>query len=115
MLETNKMENYEKGPIKVENSNRNPSVYLGSDLIQMRIGRSLIPNPKITRAHSKAIRRTHRVSVRKGNITCRHPSGPNLERAEMPGGDSVARQRALIGNSLDDEQWSDDLYNPSSH
>ena len=112
MLETNKMENCEKGTMKVENGNRNPSVSLGSDLIQMKIGRSLIPSPKVTRAHSKTIRRTRRVSIRKGNVICRHPSGPNLKRAEMPGSDGVARQRALIGNYLDDEQWSDDLYNP---
>ena len=89
MLETNKMENREKGPIKVENSNRNPSVYLGSDLIQMRIGRSLIPSPKVTRAHSKAIHRTYGDSTRKGNATtCRHPSVPSFKRNEMSGGDN---------------------------
>lgn len=42
MLNTNEMENCEKeserdgkDPIKIEDGNRNPWVYLGSDLIQM--------------------------------------------------------------------------------
>ena len=33
----------------------------------------------------------------------------------MSRGDSVARQRSLVDNSLNDEQRSDDLPNPSSH
>ena len=32
-----------------------------------------------------------------------------FERAEMPRGDGIFRQRALVGNPLDDEQRSDDL------
>ena len=82
----------------------------------MKIYRSLIPIPKFAKVYSAPIHRTHGDPIRKGNVTtCRNSSAPNFERAEMSGGDIVARQRALVGNSLDDEQWSDDLSNPPSH
>ena len=37
-----------------------------------------------------------------------------MEQTGVPGGDSVAGQRALAGNVSNDEQWSNDLTNPSS-
>ena len=121
----NKMENLRgdgrsegggKGLIRVEDGNRNPWVYLSLGIILMRIGRSLNLNPRFVRAHSMPIYRTRVVPVGKGTTaTRRNLSAPSSERAEMSGGESIARQRALVGNSLDDEQWSDDLFNPLSH
>ena len=41
---------------------------------------------------------------------------PRIERDDIvtPGGDGVARQRAPVGDSLNNEQWSDDLPDPVS-
>ena len=62
---------------------------------------------------SSPIRRAHGVSIRKGMTTTRQlPSVPGLERTEMPGDDGTARQCALVGNFLNDEQRSDNLSNP---
>ena len=66
-----------------------------SDLVLMEIDRSLDPNTE------------------KGTGTTRRlASTPKVERTGISTDDGVARQRALVGNSANDEQWSDDL---SSH
>ena len=60
--------------------------------------------------------RTRGVPTRNGSTTVRQlPSAPCFERTETSGDESVARQGALIGDSLNDEQWSDNLSNPSLH
>ena len=80
----------------------------------MEIDRSFNLNLRLTRVHSVLIRRIGAVSVMNDTTpTRRPPSTPCFERADTPGSDSVARQRALVGDSLNDEQWSDDLFNPS--
>jgi len=38
---------------------------------------------------------------------------PNIEQTGASTGDGVTRQRAPVGNPLDDEQWSDSLSDPS--
>ena len=82
-------------------------------LILMENDRRFNPSPKLARAwHSMTIHRTHVVPT--GINTTATRQFP-FERAAMPWNNSVARQRALIGDSLDDEQRSDDLSNPSSH
>ena len=71
---------------------------------------------KPTRDHSTSVHRKRGVPTRKGTaITRRLPLTPNFRQTEMYGGDGVARQRVLIGDSPDDEQWGDDLSNPSLH
>ena len=60
------------------------------------------------------IYRTHRVpTTGKGTITAhRSSSGPGFEPTDLSGGDGIARQRALVGDSLNDEQRSNDLSEP---
>lgn len=68
------------------------------------------PDAELTRAPFILIRRVHVVPARKSTATVRRPPpAPKAERAGVSGGDAVARQCALIGNSFNDEQWSDDL------
>ena len=43
--------------------------------------------------------------------TRRSPSGPNVERSDMPGNNGAARQSVLVGDAFNDEQRSDDLPN----
>ena len=80
----------------------------------MEISRRLIPDLRFARVLPEHIRHTHVVPTRKGAPTTRQlSSGPNLERAEISGDDSAARQRILVGDPLNNEQWSDDLSGPS--
>ena len=74
-------------------------------------------NPrKLARVHSTLIHGTHGVPTEGGTtLTRRLLSAPCFERTKMSGDEGIARQRALVGDSLDDEQWSEDLTNPSSH
>ena len=48
-------------------------------------------------------------------VSHRFPSTPDLERTDISGDDSVTRQRAPVGDSLDDEQCGDHLFNPWPH
>jgi len=72
------------------------------------------PNPKFTGVLSIVI--PYRVSTRRDTTTThRLPSLPDRERTDLRWvDDSVARQRVLVGNSFNDEEWGDDLSNPSS-
>ena len=45
----------------------------------------------------------------------KRPSDPCFELTDTPRGGGFVRQRALVGDSLDDEQRSDDLSDPLSH
>ena len=73
----------------------------------MEISRVLNLSCTLVRAHPVLIHRTRGVPIRKSAATThRHPLVPSSETSRD---DSVARQRALISDSLDDEQWSDDL------
>ena len=47
--------------------------------------------------------------------TCKLPLAPSFERAGAPRGDIASVERSLAGNSLNDEQRSNDLSDPSSH
>ena len=63
----------------------------------LTIGCCLDPNPKPTRVLS--------IPTKRGAIaTCRFPSLPNVERTGASSGDGVARQRALVGDPLNNEQ-----------
>ena len=58
----------------------------------------------------------HGIPTRKGTaITRQLPSAPSFELGGTPGDDGVARQRALVGDSLNDEQRGDGLSNPASN
>ena len=82
--------------------------------IPVGIGRSLNLTPRLARAHSMPIHRTRGASTWKGITTiCQLPSAPGFERTEASGDDSIACQRTFVGNSLNDEQWSDHLSKPS--
>ena len=41
------------------------------------------------------------------------PSTPSFELTDSSGDDGIARQRTLVGDSLNDEQWGDDLSSQS--
>ena len=85
------------------------------DLIWVGFNLSLDPNRKLIRVLSFLVHRTHGVPTRKGAITARQfPEAPGPKRTDTSGGDGVARQRGLVGDSQNDEQWSDDLSNSSS-
>lgn len=83
----------------------------------MEINRSLDPNPNPELAGDlfTGIRQTHGIHTGWGITTTRQlSSGPGMERADISGDDSVARQRAPVCDSFDDEQRCDDLPNPYS-
>jgi len=66
-----------------------------------------IRNPTLTTVLS--------ISTKRGTIaTRRFPLPPNVGRTGVSSGDSVARQRAPVGDPLNNEQWSDHLSNPPS-
>jgi len=77
----------------------------------MEVNRSLNPNPnpELARELFVLLRQTRRMHTGWNITTTRQLSGPSVERANMSGDDSVARQRAPVCNSFDDEQWSDHL------
>ena len=84
----------------------------------MEIDCSLDPNPdpELARDLFVFIRQTHGIHTR-WNITTpgQLSAGPSVERrTNVSGGDSVARQRAPVRDSFDDEQRSDHLSNPWS-
>ena len=86
-----------------------------SDSISMEINLRLDPNTKVARARTLSILNhdVHGVPTRKGTATTsRPPPTPEVERTGISIDDSVTRQCALVGDSPNDEQWSDDL---SSH
>ena len=73
-------------------------------------------SPKLSRVLSIPIRKTHGVLTRKGTAASRQlPPTPNFELVEMCGDDNITRERALIGDSLYDEQESNDLSDFPSH
>ena len=76
----------------------------------MEINHGLDPNPKLAGGLPAPSHQAHVVSARKGVAsTCRFHSPPSFERTDASGDDSVARRRTPLRNSLDDEQWSDNL------
>ena len=80
----------------------------------MEIGRSL--DPGLARTYPTPIHRTWGVATGKGTaIACRLPQGPSFELTDASRYDGFARQCTLVGDSLNDEQRRDDLFNPSSH
>ena len=82
----------------------------------MEIDRSLNTNTKLARAPCVLVHGTHGVPTAREGTTAgrRLPSAPaDVELAGTPVGDSVTCQRALISDSANDEQWSDDLSIPS--
>ena len=82
----------------------------------MEIDCSRNTNPKLARVLSLPIRQVHRVHGRKGTaITRPLPSVPSFELTGMWGSNRVARQRALICDSLNDQQGSDHLPGSTSH
>ena len=85
-------------------------------LIPIRIGLCLSPNTKLARVHSKFIHKVRGVLTRKGaTVVSQPPSATSLELINTSGDNSVARQRALVGNSLNDEQRSDYLSSSLPH
>ena len=61
------------------------------------------------------IHRTHGIPTGEGMTpTLQLPLAPRFELTDMPADNSGTRQCAFDCNSLDDEQWSDDLFDPSS-
>ena len=80
----------------------------------MEFNRSLCPeNPRLTGFLSKVIHLAH---SRGSTLTiCRLPLAPNTERNDRSGGGSVTRQRASVGDSLNDEQWGNCLSRTRCH
>ena len=83
----------------------------------MGIDGSLNPNPELAReVQPTSTHRTRGIPTRNGTATTRQfLSGSGSERTDSPRVDGVASQRALVGDSLNDEQWSDDLSDPPSY
>ena len=82
--------------------------------LMVEIGRRFNPDLRSTRVLPEQIHHTHVVPTREGATTTRQlSSGPNLEPTEISGDDSAVRQRVLVGDPLNDKQWSDDLSDPS--
>ena len=78
--------------------------------ILTEIDRGLDPNIKLIRAPSVSTHWVHGVLIRSDPTTTRRPPlAPKVDRTDISGGDTFARQRTLIGNSSNDEQWSNHL------
>ena len=59
------------------------------------------------------IGRSSSFPIKKGSLNTRqfaHTAGIEVNRSEVPGGDSFARQCGPVGNPKDDEEWSDALF-----
>jgi len=76
----------------------------------VEIDRGLDPNIKFIRAPSITTHWAHGVRIGDDlTATRRPPSVPKVDRTDTPGGKAFTRQRPLIGDSLNDEQWSNHL------
>jgi len=83
---------------------------------RMEIINYLHHNPRLARLPSIPSGRILEATTKRGTIgTRRLPLPPNVERTGVSSGDSVARQRAPVGDPLNDEQRCDHLSDPSSH
>ena len=87
-----------------------------SDLtIQTETSCCLDHNPKLARGVSIPTCRTREGPTNRGTIVIRRfPSPPKFERTGLSCGNSVARQRASVGDPLNDEEWCDHLSDPTS-
>jgi len=82
----------------------------------MEIGRCLDHNPRLARVHSIPSCRILEASTKRETIaTRRFPPPLIVEQTGVSSGDSLARQRAPVGDPLNDEQWGDHLSDPPSH
>ena len=73
-------------------------------------------NPESAGILFVASHRTHGVHTReRTRNTSRLPSTRDVESTGVSGDDSVARQCAPVGDSLNDKQCGDHLFNPASH
>ena len=83
------------------------------DFIPTGIDRNLDSNPRLARAFSIPIHQVQRIHTGRGAITVRQfPSAPKIDRTLTSGDDGAARQRAPVGDSLNDKQRGNDLPNP---
>lgn len=79
-------------------------VLMTSHFLPLGIGCSLNSNPKFAGVHCTFIHRTHGVPTRKDTIVTRQlPFVFGFEFTDPCGGDSIARQRAFVGDSFNDE------------
>ena len=86
-----------------------------SHRIPMGIDHCLDPNPILARVRPALANRSHGVLTTEGTTATRQlPSSPSSERTNASG-DGGVRQRAPVCDSLNDEEWTDDLSIPSSH
>jgi len=106
----------EPGPVG-NNNRRTRRFWRPSDPILTDVDCSLFPKRELAKGvYPALIHRTHGVPDRKGVASIRQlPLVPSFERAIASRGSSLAPQRALVGDPLNDEQRSDCLPNPSSH
>ena len=69
----------------------------------------------LAESYSTPIHRAPGIPTRKATTTTRKfPHVPSFELTDTPRCHSLARHRALVSDSLNDEQWCDDLFDPSS-
>ena len=73
------------------------------------------PNPKLAGVLVTLIHRIRGVTRSGTTHTRQLPSAPRFERTETSGDETFARQCVLVGDSLNDEQWGDDLSKPLSY
>ena len=86
-----------------------------SDPTLVKLNRGLDHNSKLPRGvFTRFTQRTHGFPTRKDIAAIRKlPSAPSFERTDASGDDRFSCQCALAGDSLNDEQRSDHLSNPS--
>ena len=74
---------------------------------------SLNANPRLASVHSALNHRARGVLTRNVTVAIRRlPTAPCIERAHMSRDETFARQRTLVGGSMNDKQWNEDLFNP---
>ena len=87
-----------------------PGVRLETPLdVLMEMDRGIALVPSLVRALRRKVRLVHRVPTKRPAAARHPPLALKVERAWVPRRDAVARQRALIGDSSNDEQRRDNL------
>ena len=108
-----------KGPIRAKYDNHEKEIldpeedfYLDLVVVMSEIDSGRDPNPEVARVVLSMhipMHRTHGVPTRHDAASRQLPSAPSLELTDLCGDNSITRQRVLVSDSLNDEQWGEDL------
>ena len=108
-----------KGPIRAKYDNHEKEIldpeedfYLDLVVVMSEIDGGRDPNPEVARVVLSMhipMHRTHGIPTRHDTASRQLSSTPGFELTDLCGDNSLARQRVLVSDSLNDEQWGEDL------